>query len=96
MWNAQSHQIWQKSRPVAFNLASDTHGGERIAYQEPKVLSFTYQLLDSKNQVVGTGRTELAETVSFAEPSNSPPHREFAPETQLVLNWSKGLRQYRS
>jgi hypothetical protein len=24
MWNAQSHQIWQKSRPVAFNLASDT------------------------------------------------------------------------
>jgi hypothetical protein len=23
MWNAQSHQIWQKSRPVAFNLASD-------------------------------------------------------------------------
>ena len=25
MWNAQSHQIWQKSRPVAFNLASDTH-----------------------------------------------------------------------
>src|SRR6476660_7560332 len=26
MWNAQSHQIWQKSRPVAFNLASDTSG----------------------------------------------------------------------
>src|SRR6476660_6814458 len=26
MWNAQSHQIWQKSRPVAFNLASDTTG----------------------------------------------------------------------
>jgi integrase len=24
MWNAQSHQIWQKSRPVAFNLESDT------------------------------------------------------------------------
>ena len=24
MWNAQSHQIWQKSRPVAFNLASDS------------------------------------------------------------------------
>src|SRR4029077_12808476 len=23
MWNAQSHQIWQKSRQVAFNLASD-------------------------------------------------------------------------
>jgi hypothetical protein len=23
MWNAQSHQIWQKSRPVAFNFASD-------------------------------------------------------------------------
>jgi hypothetical protein len=23
MWKAQSHQIWQKSRPVAFNLASD-------------------------------------------------------------------------
>jgi hypothetical protein len=23
MWNAQSHQIWRKSRPVAFNLASD-------------------------------------------------------------------------
>jgi len=23
MWNAQSHQIWQKSRPVAFNLESD-------------------------------------------------------------------------
>jgi hypothetical protein len=26
MWNAQSHQIWQKSRPVAFNLASETLG----------------------------------------------------------------------
>jgi hypothetical protein len=26
MWNAQSHQIWQKSRPVAFNLASDNGG----------------------------------------------------------------------
>jgi hypothetical protein len=25
MWNAQSHQIWQKSRPVAFNLASDNY-----------------------------------------------------------------------
>jgi hypothetical protein len=24
MWNAQSHQIWQKSRPVASNLASDS------------------------------------------------------------------------
>jgi hypothetical protein len=24
MWNAQSHQSWQKSRPVAFNLASDS------------------------------------------------------------------------
>jgi site-specific recombinase XerD len=23
MWNAQSHQIWQKSGPVAFNLESD-------------------------------------------------------------------------
>jgi hypothetical protein len=28
MWNAQSHQIWQKSRPVAFNLASDSTGHE--------------------------------------------------------------------
>jgi DNA repair protein RadC len=28
MWNAQSHQIWQKSRPVAFNLASDTSPSE--------------------------------------------------------------------
>jgi hypothetical protein len=27
MWNAQSHQIWQKSRPVAFNLASDSRCG---------------------------------------------------------------------
>ena len=27
MWNAQSHQIWQKSRPVAFNLESDTDAG---------------------------------------------------------------------
>jgi hypothetical protein len=25
MWNAQSHQIWQKSRPVAFNLESDIY-----------------------------------------------------------------------
>jgi len=25
MWNAQSHQIWQKSRLVAFNLASDIY-----------------------------------------------------------------------
>jgi hypothetical protein len=30
MWNAQSHQIWQKSRPVAFNLASDTSTGLEI------------------------------------------------------------------
>jgi hypothetical protein len=29
MWNAQSHQIWQKSRPVAFNLESDTGGESR-------------------------------------------------------------------
>jgi hypothetical protein len=28
MWNAQSHQIWQKSRPVAFNLASDNGSDE--------------------------------------------------------------------
>ena len=31
MWNAQSHQIWQKSRPVAFNLASDSKPHSQIA-----------------------------------------------------------------
>ena len=31
MWNAQSHQIWQKSRPVAFNLASDTSSATNAA-----------------------------------------------------------------
>ena len=71
--------------------------GERIAYQEPKVLSFSYQLLDTNNRVVGTGSTELAESVSYVEPNKpEPQHREFNPETQLVLNWAKGLRQYRS
>jgi len=34
MWNAQSHQIWQKSRAVAFNLASDTlEAAQHIAGQ---------------------------------------------------------------
>src|SRR5271166_2796143 len=35
MWNAQSHQIWQKSRPVAFNLASDIR---RIRYDVDIIL----------------------------------------------------------
>jgi hypothetical protein len=71
--------------------------GERIAYQEPNVLSFSYQLLDASNRVVGTGSTELAEAVSYVEPNKpEPQHREFKPETELVLNWAKGLRQYRS
>ena len=34
MWNAQSHQIWQKSRPVAFNLASDTRASVTAALAE--------------------------------------------------------------
>jgi hypothetical protein len=29
MWNAQSHRIWQKARPVAFNLASDNNPGSQ-------------------------------------------------------------------
>ena len=73
-----------------------SHGDERIAYEEPNVLRFTYQLLDSNGRVVGTGRTELAESVSFAEPSTSPLHREFTPETQLLVNWAKALRQFQS
>jgi hypothetical protein len=31
MWNAQSHQIWQKSRAVAFNLASDSQRSDKCA-----------------------------------------------------------------
>jgi len=73
-----------------------SHRDERIAYEEPNVLRFNYQLLDSNRRVVGTGRTELAESVSFAEPGTSPLHREFTPETQLLVNWAKALRQFQS
>jgi len=38
MWNAQSHQIWQKSRPVAFNLASDKEFIREIGLASPEVV----------------------------------------------------------
>jgi hypothetical protein len=42
MWNAQSHQIWQKSRTVAFNLESDTthEGSDALTQTERRIEKF--------------------------------------------------------
>jgi hypothetical protein len=50
MWNAQSHQIWQKSRPVAFNLASDTY--IPISSQQALPLSLSNESVDKSCKFV--------------------------------------------
>jgi hypothetical protein len=54
MWNAQSHQIWQKSRPVAFNLASDTPDGRFAVSGSWDNTLRAWDLKDGKEPVILT------------------------------------------
>jgi hypothetical protein len=59
MWNAQSRQIWQKSRPIAFDLASDREGSLG--------LGLTWTVL-RRGSIVVKG----AEAIAYAEKNGEP------------------------
>jgi hypothetical protein len=66
MWNAQSHPIWQKSRLVAFNLASDTKAGCLVVVKaaqeggEPKPTALRSELLRNVFLIFWGQKNELS------------------------------------
>jgi hypothetical protein len=86
MWNAQSHQIWQKSRPVAFNLASDTAS----VYRTLTGLGGDHQL----GWIGDAGERTARDFVSVSRKSQSGPrrkaHNSLCRRRAIVPPWKAG------